>query len=294
MATDVDGEKERQQQEIIRRSETSLRILRFSFDRATVGIYRIASDSKIMEVNETAARMTGYTEEELTCLSVPDIDIQVTEKEWGAIWQGLIGHGGHHAIETIHQRKDGSAIPVAIQYHLLEYDDRPYAIAFVQDITEKKQAMDSLAKREQELDERTRLLEKANTALKAALEHREAEIRSVEADLVKSLKRHIVPYIDDLNRCDVNGEARAFLTIIETNLNDILSRFSRTIISKYIDFTPTEIRVADLIRNGKDTNAIAQLLNLSPTSVHWHRKNIRKKLGLKNKKINLYSYLKSF
>ena len=34
-------------------------------------------------------------------------------------------------------------------------------------------------------------------------------------------------------------------------------------------------------------------MGLSPSSVQWHRKNIREKLGLTNKKVNLYSYLNS-
>ena len=57
--------------------------------------------------------------------------------------------------------------------------------------------------------------------------------------------------------------------------------------------TPTEVHIADLIRSGKNSKAIAQMLGLSPSSVQWHRKNIREKLGLTNKKVNLQTYLAS-
>jgi DNA-binding CsgD family transcriptional regulator len=60
-----------------------------------------------------------------------------------------------------------------------------------------------------------------------------------------------------------------------------------------MNLTPTEIRIADFIRDGKNSKAIAQMLGLSPNSVQWHRKNIREKLGLTNKKVNLYTYLAS-
>jgi DNA-binding CsgD family transcriptional regulator len=58
-------------------------------------------------------------------------------------------------------------------------------------------------------------------------------------------------------------------------------------------FTPTEIQIANLLRRGKTSKEIAELINSSPKNVAFHRENIRRKLGLKNKKTNLKSYLLS-
>jgi DNA-binding CsgD family transcriptional regulator len=60
-----------------------------------------------------------------------------------------------------------------------------------------------------------------------------------------------------------------------------------------LNFTPTEIQIANLLRQGKTSKEIAEFINSSPKAVAFHRENIRKKLGLKNKKINLKSYLLS-
>ena len=48
----------------------------------------------------------------------------------------------------------------------------------------------------------------------------------------------------------------------------------------YRDLTPTEIRVANLIREGRSSKEVAERLGLSPRTVHTHRYNIRKKLNL--------------
>lgn len=111
--------------------------------------------------------------------------------------------------------------------------------------------------------------------------------------MLVNLKRFVFPYLNELETCKLGSEARAYLNIVQTNLNDVVSQFSKTIFSKYIDFTPTEVRIADFIREGKNSKEIADTLALSPSSIQWHRKNIRQKLGLTNKKINLHTYLNS-
>ena len=63
--------------------------------------------------------------------------------------------------------------------------------------------------------------------------------------------------------------------------------------ARYSKFTPREIEVADLIRDGKTSKEIAVLLNVTPSAVHLHRHHIRKKLGLHHQKINLQSFLTS-
>jgi DNA-binding CsgD family transcriptional regulator len=55
--------------------------------------------------------------------------------------------------------------------------------------------------------------------------------------------------------------------------------------------TSTEIQIADLIKHGRASKEIASLLNVSPKAISFHRGNIRRKLGLVNKKINLRSHL---
>jgi PAS domain S-box-containing protein len=119
--------------------EESLRITQFSVDRAAVGIYRIASDARILEANEKAARMIGYTTQELTAKFIFDIDPSVTEGNWGKIWQRLLDMGSD-AFTTRHKTKDGRDIPVEIYSNLLEYGEQQFSIAFVRDITERKRS----------------------------------------------------------------------------------------------------------------------------------------------------------
>jgi DNA-binding CsgD family transcriptional regulator len=58
--------------------------------------------------------------------------------------------------------------------------------------------------------------------------------------------------------------------------------------------SPAEMRVADLIRNGRTTKEIANLLNTSVNTILFHRFNLRRKLGIKGEKANLRTYLHTF
>ena len=80
---------------------------------------------------------------------------------------------------------------------------------------------------------------------------------------------------------------------METNLKDIISPFVRDLTSKFLGFTPREIQVANLIKQGKTTKGIARIINLSPRTIEFHRDNIRTKIGIKNKKANLRTRLLS-
>ena len=60
-----------------------------------------------------------------------------------------------------------------------------------------------------------------------------------------------------------------------------------------MQLTPVEIVVSTMVRNGLSTKEIAHLRCISPATVRRHRENIRRKLGLRNEKINLATYLQA-
>jgi len=92
---------------------------------------------------------------------------------------------------------------------------------------------------------------------------------------------------------NLKNEKHTLLDIIESNLNEVTATFSNKLSSKHIGLTPTEIKVADLVRQGQRTKQIAKILRLSHKTVETHRAGIRQKLAIKNKKINLQTYLMS-
>jgi DNA-binding CsgD family transcriptional regulator len=96
-----------------------------------------------------------------------------------------------------------------------------------------------------------------------------------------------------MKKSKLDDQQRALLSIMESNIKEIVSPFTRNISLKYLNLTPTEIRIANLIRHGSSTKKIAELMNASPRTIETHRKNIRRKIGLDSKRANLRSHLLS-
>ena len=150
-----------------------------------------------------------------------------------------------------------------------------------------------MRKREYDLGVQTKNLEEVNAALKVLLKHREEDKVALEEKVLSNVKKLVLPYLERLKKSGLNVAQSSYMEILELNLQDVVSPFSYKLSSAYLGLTPTEIHVANLVKEAKDTKTIAQLLNMSPRTVESHRQNIRKKLGLKNKKINLRTQLLS-
>lgn len=169
-------------------------------------------------------------------------------------------------------------------------DPGKYIVSFL-DISERKKAETELKNSENELRLKTLNLEEANTALKVLLRHREEDQNAMEQKVISNVKKLVLPYVEKMKGLRLTDNQATHLEIIETHLKDIVSPFLRNLTTEHFDLTPREIQIASLVKEGKTTKEITELLNISATAVDFHRKNIRLKLGIKNKKANLRSFL---
>jgi DNA-binding NarL/FixJ family response regulator len=150
-----------------------------------------------------------------------------------------------------------------------------------------------LKSNEVELSKRAEELGEFNSALKILLEKREEDKSALEEDVLSRVKKMTLPYLEKLMKSGLNHEQMTLAEIIASHLKEIISPMVNTLSSEYLGLTPAELQVADLIKQGRRTKEIAEILNLSANTVISHRYRIRTKLGLKNRKANLSSHLQS-
>jgi DNA-binding CsgD family transcriptional regulator len=160
-----------------------------------------------------------------------------------------------------------------------------------EDITALKLVEEALRESREELKEQKQSLEEANIALKVLIKHRENDKLELEKNVLTNVKELVLPYVEKLKEVPLKPRTKTLVEIIDNHLKDIISPLLKKFSNAQIILTPQEIKVVTLIKDGNSSKEIADILAISETTVNFHRKNLRKKFGLKNRQMNLRSYL---
>jgi FixJ family two-component response regulator len=150
---------------------------------------------------------------------------------------------------------------------------------------------DLVAQRTGELVDKTVRLTELNVTLKVLLQKREEDKQVLQENIMHSVTGLILPCIDRLKQFNLSPAQQECLLTLENHIDGIISPFARKLSSAYFNLTPTEIQVAGMIKQNKTTKDIAEAFNISMSAIIFHRHNIRRKLGLRNKKTNLRTFL---
>ncbi len=151
IATFTDITERKQMEAALQESEKRYRTI---FEQAGDAIFILdgegESPGRIVDANQAAARMHGYSRAELLRMNIADLDTpgsarRVRERV------GRILEGEPLQTEMYHIRKDGSIFPVEVSAGLLELGNHRYIVAFDRDISERKQAERALKKSEEQI-----------------------------------------------------------------------------------------------------------------------------------------------
>ena len=275
---------------------------------ATEDKYRIILDSmqeayfeldlggNITFFNPATQEMLGYSSQELIHMNYREYVFPETARYLFKTFNRIYRTGKPAEIFDYQViRKDGTKRFREISVSLIR-DSMQNPTGFrclARDVTKRKLAEESLRKKEKELENKSNSLAELNAALKSLLKQREKDRIELERNVLSNFREIISPYIARLRESQLDVVQVLSLDTIEGNLEHIVSPFMHNMSLKQFHFTPKEFHVASLVKEGRTTKEIATFLNISPGAVDFHRNNIRRKMGLLKKKVNLRSYLLS-
>ncbi|MGV1098857.1 PAS domain S-box protein [Thiovibrio sp. JS02] len=298
-----------------RENERRFRLL---FQNAPMPYQSLDGNGKIVDVNRKWLHTLGYSRAEVIGRPFADFMVPLAKKLFKSYFNRLRRQSVINNVELEMLKKDGSGLWVSFDGEVLTdaNGELVQTLCVFRDITEQKELDEMLrhsrAILEEQVQKRTRdlvrkseeqqatLLElqkksqdlhDANIALKVLLEQGSKARQELEGQVVSNLKELVFPYLDELDLELVDRGAHVYVNIIRRKIEEATSSFARQLTSKLVGLTPRELQVAELVKQGRSNKEIASLLHISLGTADVYRNNIRKKLGLKNKKVNLRVYL---
>ncbi len=293
-------------------------------ENANDGILIAGGDGQFLYANSCASRMTDYTDSGLLNIGFKDLIPSDELENIAKIYQKLInGNPAANRYETVFKKQNGGVVPVEMTGSKTRWKGQAAVLLVIRDITQRKRFETKMSEIHDELEHRVEArtiqlintaekldgkqrellrhkldLEKANkeliqtnTALSVLARNIDKKRDELERKIAQAIGSQIMPIIEDLQNDRIPEKSRAKLEVLAAYLNDLTPAAAKghDII---ISLSPMELRVAMMIKNGFKSEEIARLLHISVDTVKTHRRNIRKKLNIKNSNINLVSYLK--
>jgi PAS domain S-box-containing protein len=283
------------------------------------------SDVRFLEVNEAYERLTGIPRGKLIGRTLLEVWSN-TEIFWLDKIHDILHVSGEAMVEGYHNglemyllctgfRLDSQRLGVTlidITPHKkieegLERDRKELALRvnertselmtanqkLLEEVGAREQIQKSLIEKSQLLETQTVLLEEANTALKVLLKTRDEAHRETEEKITCNIKATIRPLLDQLSSGKMSPRQKDLLDAIHKSLDDITSSLSRRFIIEGHRLSPVETKIATLVAQERNTKEISEIMGIAASTVEFHRLNIRRKLKLTNKQVNLQDYLKS-
>jgi len=278
-------------QESLGESEEKYRSL---FEDSRDAVYITTREGELVEVNQSFLDLFFITKDEIPDLNVQQLYVNPDDRQ--SFQKQIEKKGSVKNFPVKLCKKDGTEMDCLFTSTMWQASDGSTLgyHGIVRDITQRKKTERALREREEELKIKAANLKEVITALRVLLKRRDEDKTELEEKVLSNVKDLVVPFLEKVKKTPLDPKQFAYIDILESNLNDITSPFLRTLSTKYINLTPTQIRIAHLIKEGKTTKEIGEMMTVSPRTIETHRKNIRKKLGIGKNKGNLRSHLLIF
>ena len=137
------------------------------------------------------------------------------------------------------------------------------AIANAQLFGAAKRAQEALTLREEELERNNAHLEELNSALKVLLRQLDENKSDLEKKVLTNIRKLVTNFFSKLRKTQLNPHQIEYLNLIEDNLRRVTAPFLHNLDSKFLNLTPRELEIAYLIKEGRNTKEIGELLNVS-------------------------------
>ena len=138
-----DISKKKAQEELAKQHLSEIELYNSTVKNIRDQIFWVEKSGKLIRTNEAVSKESGYTNEELSNMTVFDLNPSLTQDEWNKGWiQTKLD--GQMVLETEHRDKDGNFYPVEVTNNFIEHEGKEYFCSAARDIRKRKREEDIL------------------------------------------------------------------------------------------------------------------------------------------------------
>jgi PAS domain S-box-containing protein len=154
--------------------------IRLLMEQANDAIFILDTDWHILDVNDRAVVMYGYSPEEFQKRRLFDLHSAISREKLSDEKEYLI-QTKTHVVETEHQKKDGTVFPVENSIRLIEYQGKTFWQVIVRDITTRKTYETELLEKNVELQSMNEELHASNEELATQQDELRVQMERISA-----------------------------------------------------------------------------------------------------------------
>jgi PAS domain S-box-containing protein len=258
------------------------------------GAATLAADGSVLYCNDRFAKMLEQPLERVMGERVfsflaPDTQSRLEE----LLGEGL--QGSARGDVDLRARDGAPLLPVQASCQALYLDSLPTVCLLLTDMSERKrhetalrEAFESLKSSEAKLREQAAELDRKNVTMRELIGQITWEKGRLREDVAANIRDSVLPILEKFR---TEESFAPHVKAIRRFLEDLTSPYSREMARIGAKLTMREMDICRMIKGGLTSKEIAESLNVSVQTVDKHRKNIRKKLGIENKAVDLGSFL---
>ncbi|APG24226.1 PAS domain S-box protein [Syntrophotalea acetylenica] len=261
----------------------SEKMLRLIFQSVGNGIVLLGDAYRIVKANQRAGQIYGCDPQQLLGRDLRDLIDNHGRWTLMSCVAALSGESSMSAEMQV-RRCDGGMLPASFMVTRVEIDGHLFWPVIVRDISRQKALERRLRLEKQQVEE-------MNVTLRNVMKSVDGQRKEFEQNLARRIRSHLLPALERIASEPSEAIRSSYIDLVREQLIGLTSGTAAELDAGLMKLSRTEMRICQFIQAGCSTNDICEAMNLAFETVQTHRKNIRRKLGLRGKNVNLHSYL---
>ncbi|HPN86748.1 MAG TPA: PAS domain S-box protein [Smithella sp.] len=264
-------------------SVTSEKILSALFMSVGEGILLVDEDFEIVKANQHACEMFGMQQQNIVGTDIRSLTMDAGADLLARYFEELIeGQRKNASVTCLYV--DGKTFPATVTVTRSDLDGKKHWSLVVRDDTNQN-AMET------QLREEKRQIEEMNLTLKTVMKSIEQDRKDFENRVASKIRTSLLPGLRKIDDASEESVRKSYLAAFEEQLLSLTTGFEKELDAGLLKLTKTELEVCRLVQAGCSSKDICDAMNISFDTIQTHRKNIRRKLSLNGKKLNLHAFL---